>query len=108
MSEKANALTHTVYFELKDHSPEKCEQLVEACYSLLSPIEGTISLHAGVRDGELNRPVNDQTFHVGLVVVFESRETHDVYQTHKNHLKFLEENKDNWASVRIFDAAARL
>ena len=107
MSEKVNALTHTVYFELKDHSPEKCEKLVEACYSLLSSIEGAICLHAGVRESDLNRDVNDQQFHVGLVVIFESRAAHDAYQTHENHLKFLEENKDNWASVRIFDAAAR-
>ena len=107
MSEKANALTHTVYFELKDHSAEKCEQLVEACYSLLTPIEGSISLHAGVRDEELSRPVNDQEFHVGLVVVFKNRAAHDAYQTHENHLAFLADNKDNWESVRIFDAFAR-
>lgn len=107
MSDQQLALTHTVYFELKDHSAEKCEQLVEACYRLLSPIDGCTSLHAGVRDEELSRPVNDQAFHVGLVVVFESRAAHDAYQTHENHLKFLADNKDNWESVRIFDAFAR-
>lgn len=107
MPENNAQLTHAVYFELKDHSAETCEQLVEACYSLLSPIEGSIGLHAGVRDEELSRPVNDQQFHVGLVVVFENRAAHDAYQTHENHLKFLAENKDNWESVRIFDAFAR-
>ena len=53
MPENNAQLTHAVYFELKDHSAETCEQLVEACYSLLSPIEGSIGLHAGVRDEEL-------------------------------------------------------
>lgn len=107
MSEKTNPLTHSVYFELKDHSAAKCELLVESCYRLLSPIDGWTSIHAGVRDAELKREVNDQQFHVGLVVVFESREAHDAYQTHENHLKFIEQNRDNWASVRIFDATAR-
>jgi heme-degrading monooxygenase HmoA len=107
MSENANPLTHSVYFELKDHSPEKCEQLVESCYRLLSPIDGWTSLHAGVRDAELVREVNDQTFHVGLVIIFENRPAHDAYQTHENHLKFIANNKENWASVRIFDATAR-
>jgi len=107
MSEQLASLTHAVYFELKDHSAEKCEQLVESCYRLLSSIDGCTSMSAGVRDEELDRPVNDQKFHVGLVVIFESRAAHDAYQTHENHLKFLEENKDNWESVRIFDAAAR-
>lgn len=107
MSERPNPFTHAVFFKLKDPTAENCEQLVEACYSLLSPIEGSLSLHAGARDEELVRPVNDQEFDVALIVVFESRATHDVYQTHENHLKFLAENKDNWESVRIFDAAAR-
>ena len=107
MSENNKPLSHAVYFELKDHSTEKCEQLVESCYRLLSPIGGCTSLSAGVRDEELNRPVNDKKFHVGLVVILESREAHDAYQTHENHLKFIEENKDNWESVRVFDAAAR-
>jgi heme-degrading monooxygenase HmoA len=107
MPDSAAPLTHSVYFELNDASPEKCEQLIESCYSLLSPIDGWNVLHAGVRDEELTRPVNDQQFHVGLVVVFESRAAHDAYQTHENHLKFIEQNKPNWKSVRIFDAAAR-
>jgi hypothetical protein len=107
MSEQPNPLTHSVFFQLKDPTAENCEQLVESCYSLLGPTEGWLSLHAGVRDEELTRPVNDQDFHVALTIIFESRAAHDVYQTHENHLKFLELNKENWASVRIFDATVR-
>jgi hypothetical protein len=54
----------------------------------------------------LTRGVNVQDFHVGLHVAFESRKTHDDYQVSENHLKFLAENKDNWAQVRVFDCNA--
>jgi hypothetical protein len=37
-------------------------------------------------------------------VVFESRAAHDAYQVAPRHVQFIEENKANWAKVRVFDA----
>ena len=48
--------------------------------------------------------MNDKQFDVALHVVFESRAAHDQYQVHPRHVKFIEENKPNWATVRVFDA----
>jgi len=98
MSETPAALTHCVFFSLKDNSAENCQALVDDCYRLLTRPEGLISLHAGVRDPELARPVNDQTFDVALITVFES---------HPDHVEFLSSNKESWSAVRVFDAAAR-
>lgn len=97
-------LTHSVFFTLKDSSEEKIQQLVDDCYQYLSSAEGVVSLHAGVRVSDLDRPVNDDQFHVALIVILESREAHDAYQDMTNHLTFIERNKENWASVRVFDA----
>jgi Stress responsive A/B Barrel Domain len=36
-------------------------------------------------------------------MVFASKEAHDQYQEHPKHLKFIEENKENWEKVRVFD-----
>ena len=41
---------------------------------------------------------------VALHLVFASRQHHDTYQTHPQHLKFIEENKHLWSSVRVFDS----
>jgi hypothetical protein len=36
--------------------------------------------------------------------VFESRAAHDAYQTAPRHLKFIEENRENWKSVEVYDS----
>ena len=107
MSESSSPLTHCVFFSLKDNSAENCQALVDDCYRLLTRPDGLISLHAGVRDPELARPVNDQTFDVALVTVFENRAAHDAYQTHPDHVEFLSSNKESWSAVRVFDAYAK-
>jgi len=50
------------------------------------------------------RPVNDQDFDVALHLVFANRADHDMYQDAPRHLKFVEENKADWAKVRVFDS----
>jgi hypothetical protein len=99
-------LAHIVYFTLKDSSPEAIEKMVDACRKYLSDHPGTVHFSAGTRAKEYQRPVNDQEFHVGLHVIFESREAHDAYQVAPRHNQFIEENKPNWAKVRVFDADA--
>ena len=97
-------LAHDVYFELIDASPEKQRELIASCYELLAPIDGVAFCAAGARDEELVRDVNDRGFHVALHVYFTTRAAHDAYQDHPQHLAFLAANKDNWQSVRVFDA----
>ena len=99
-------LTHSVFFTLKDSSEEKIQQLVDSCCEHLSTADGLVSLHAGARIPDLDRPVNDDQFHVALVVILESRKAHDDYQEMAGHLTFLERNKENWANVRVFDATS--
>ena len=97
-------LTHSVFFTLSDSSEEKIQQLVDDAYKYLTTGEGVVSLHAGPRIADLDREVNDDQFHVALIVIFESREAHDVYQELPDHLTFIERNKGNWAGIRVFDA----
>lgn len=59
---------------------------------------------AGTLAQEFAREVNDRDFQVGLHVVFASKADHDRYQDHPEHLKFIEEQKENWAKVRVFDS----
>ena len=97
-------LAHDVYFELVDASPEARQRLIDSCYDKLAPIAGITFFAAGDRDAELTRDVNDQGFHVGLHVYFADRAAHDAYQDDPAHLAFIEANKDNWKSVRVFDS----
>lgn len=92
-----------VYFSLKDNSPLEVEKLLAACRKYLSNHPGTTFFAVG-RPADLARPVNDREFDVALQVVFDNRAAHDAYQTAPRHLQFIEENKANWAKVRVFDA----
>lgn len=96
-------LAHMVYFSLKESTPTHVEQLVAACRKYLTGHPGTAFFAVGT-PADLARPVNDRDFDVALQVVFDSRAAHDAYQTAPRHLQFIEENKANWAKVRVFDA----
>jgi len=97
-------LGHMVFFELKDGSDAAVKKLIAACDEYLSGHEGTLHYSAGARAADLDRDVNQTDFHVALHVVFESRAAHDAYQTAPRHLKFIEENQDDWKSVKVFDS----
>ena len=101
---KEPLLVHNVYFTLKDDSADAQQKLVAACNKYLTGHDGTVFFAAGPLAGELKREVNDRDFHIGLLVVFESKAAHDKYQVHERHLKFIEENKPNWKKVRVFDS----
>jgi hypothetical protein len=97
-------LAHMVYFTLNDRSQPSIQGMVDACKKYLTGHPGTIFFAAGTLTPDLARPVNDREFDVALHVVFDSRASHDAYQTAPRHLQFIEENKANWAKVRVFDS----
>lgn len=100
-------LAHNVYFTLHDSSPASIQSMVDACHKYLKEHPGVVFFAAGTVAEELARPVNDRMFHVALHVVFDSKESHDAYQTAPAHLQFIEENKQGWRQVRVFDSFVR-
>lgn len=103
-SSGAPMIAHMVYFTLKDNSAEAMEKLLASCRNFLTDHPGTKFFAVGTRTPDLTRDVNDQEFHVGLHVIFESRAAHDAYQVSPRHVQFIQENKPTWAKVRVFDA----
>lgn len=97
-------LAHMVFFTLADDSPENQQKLVAACDKYLTGHDGTVYYSAGAIAQDLDRDVNDRDFDVALHIVFANKAAHDKYQTHPRHLKFIEENKELWSSVRVFDS----
>jgi hypothetical protein len=97
-------LAHMVYFKLKDNTAANRAKLIAACKLYLSGHEGTVYFGTGSLAGDLNAEVNDRDFDVSLHLVFTNKKAQDKYQEHEKHLKFIEENKDNWEKVRVFDS----
>ena len=96
--------SHSVYFSLKDDTPENRARLVAACQKYLAKHSGTVFFAVGELADNLARSINDRDFDVALHLVFDSREAHDRYQEHPRHLEFIREMKPKLASVRVFDA----
>lgn len=97
-------LSHDVFFTLKQDSPEARARLVAACKKYLSQHPGIVWFAAGGLAEEFQRDVNDRDFDVALHLVFESKAAHDKYQDSDAHHKFIEETKETWEKVRVFDS----
>ena len=98
---------HMVYFKLKDATPENRQKLVDACDKYLADHDGVVFYSAGVIADDFKREVNDRDWDVALHLVFTDKAAHDKYAVDKEHQKFIDENKENWAKVRVFDSELR-
>ena len=104
MATDPTTFSHSVYFTLKEQTPEMRDRLVAACHKYLTDHPGTVHFSAGSRATDYQRPVNDQEFDVALVTVFASEADHEAYQVSERHQQFIAEQKESWAQVRVFDA----
>jgi hypothetical protein len=99
-------LVHNVYFALKDNSPAARKKLLDACAKYLTEHAGAVFFATGTLAEDLNRPVNDRDFDVALHIHFKDKAAHDTYQDSQRHKDFIEESKENWKKVRVFDSVA--
>jgi Stress responsive A/B Barrel Domain len=97
-------LAHNVYFTLTDNSETAKQALVAACRKYLVKHPGVVFFACGTLQPELERPVNDRGFDVALHVVFDSLDSHNLYQDAPLHHQFVNENRPNWKQVRVFDS----
>jgi len=104
---RGQMLSHDVYFMLKDASPAKQKELVDACYRALSDMPGIVSFAAGSRAEQYKGGVHDLDFHVGLHIVFKNTKYYDEYEKAPKHLKLIDEYKHNWKKARVFDTLVR-
>jgi len=102
--QKPHHLIHDVYFTLKDDSETARSKLIDDCYKYLSDHPGVVFFAAGEVVESHERDVNVRDWQVSLHIMFKSKDYHDKYQKAPDHYKFIEENQDNWKSVRVFDS----
>jgi hypothetical protein len=105
--EKGPMLAHNVYFSLKDNSADAKNKLVDACKKHLSKHPGEVYFAAGVRAEDFQREINDREYDVSLHIFFKDKAALEKYAVAKRHLQFIDENKENWRKVRVFDSAFR-
>lgn len=97
-------LSHSVYFSLKDSTPETRQKLVDSCKKLLSQHPGVIFFSAGTICDEAKGALNDRDFDVILLMVFTDHEALHKYAASADHQKFIADNAATFSKVRVFDA----
>jgi len=102
--QKSPQLVHDVYFTLNNDSEAARSKLVADCYKYLGNHRGIVYFAAGQLVESHQREVNVRDWQVSLHIVFKSKDHHDQYQNAPDHHKFIEQNKDNWKTVRVFDS----
>jgi hypothetical protein len=96
-------LSHSVYFALKEPTPEAKQKLVDSCKQRLSQHPGVLYFAAGTLCDEVKSPMNVRDFDVVLLMVFSNHEALRTYAISADHQKFIGENAATFKSVRVFD-----
>jgi hypothetical protein len=94
--------SHVVIFWTKGEVPNAADQLVAGAEKYLRTIPGVVSFHVG-KMVESHRPVVEQSYQVGLNVIFTDKKAQDEYQEHPLHLDFIREISPVWQKVLIYD-----
>ncbi len=99
-------LAHMVFFALKDHSKESRERFLASCEKYLADHDGTVYFSVGTiaEDKDVEEPVSVKDFDVALHVVFEDKAAKAKYLASDRHKKFVDENRESFAGVRVFDS----
>ena len=93
---------HTVFFWLNEGMEEKDLGVIEEGLDSLLKIS---TVHGGYWGKPANTPRDavDNSYHYALTVLFNDRESHDVYQEDEQHLKFIEQCSFMWSTVKVYD-----
>lgn len=95
--------THLVFFWLKEGTPDAVRQeMIQDCNEKLKQIRAVRHLSAG-RPAMTPRDIVDNSYDVGLCVVYDDQAGHDSYQDDPLHKAFLAKHKEHWKRVQVYD-----
>ena len=98
------SFVHVVYFWLKEPSNNDIRQKFTTSLSNFIDNSAFIkSKHLGT-PADTNRAVIDNSYTYCLIVTFNSKKDQDKYQAEEGHLKFLEESRNLWEKILVYDS----
>lgn len=93
---------HHVYFWLKNPaSKDDLNKLIDGLRKM-SKIRTIKTSHIG-KPADTNRDVIDSSYAISWLLTFDHKANQDSYQVDPIHLKFVEECKDLWSKVVVYD-----
>ena len=102
-SDLSQLFVHHVFFWLKE--PDNKEAMDKCKHELnrLVTIETIRFKHVG-EPADTDREVIDNSYQFSLLLIFDNKKGHDIYQEHEKHKIFIEECKDLWENVLVYDS----
>jgi hypothetical protein len=95
--------THVVLFWLDESAPPgERDSMIADCAEVLKKIPTVRQIWAG-RPAMTDLDIVDNSYDVGLCVVYDDKAGHDVYQDHPLHEKFVAKHEAHWKRVQVFD-----
>jgi len=103
MAQSKKGFIHHVYFWLKNPGNQQdLTKLIKGLQSL-SKVATIQEYHIG-KPAATSRDVIDSSYSVSWMLVFRNKADQDSYQTDPIHLKFIDECKDLWTKVLVYDS----
>lgn len=101
-----NNFYHNVFFWLKE--PNNAQDCLVFTTALQKFLEASIYPTTAVitKPAYTQREIVNNSYTYGLLVSFENKEKHDLYQAEEAHQLFLKEASHLWEKVQIFDSLA--
>lgn len=96
-------LIHTVFFWLKEGLKEDDIARFKAGVKSLSKISHIQTFYMGPAADTEERDVVDNSYDLALICQFAEPKDQDAYQIDPIHLKFIEDCKDTWTKVVVYD-----
>ncbi|MCP3929714.1 MAG: Dabb family protein [Bacteroidetes bacterium] len=97
---------HTVFFWFKEGVSEEEKQGFIKSLNVLSEIETVRAFYTGPTAGT-PREVVDNSYDYSLIIHFDDKEGHDIYQAHEKHQSMVESQKNVWDRVRVYDTLVK-
>ncbi|MEL6986378.1 MAG: Dabb family protein [Bacteroidota bacterium] len=97
------SLVHNVYFWYKEDVDKQRKKAFITALQELGTVKSIHSYYYGGSASTEARGVVDHSYDMAINVFFKDVAAHDAYQVDPIHLKFVEEFKDIWEKVIVYD-----
>jgi Stress responsive A/B Barrel Domain len=103
MKNLKTGFVHTVFFWQKNKGNAADHAALHAGINKLSEIDLIKTAYIGT-PANTNRAVIDTTWDFSITWIFDNDADQAAYQTHPEHLKFVENCRHLWEKVQVYDA----
>ena len=95
---------HIVLMWLKDpNNQDVVNEFEKSLDTFINNVQNVTSYHLGT-PADTYRPIIDTTYTYCLVVTFDTKADHDLYQAESAHQNFLKESSGYWEKILIYDS----